>query len=625
MRRRANFVGQVTRRHLLGRGRYVACWIVIGACATCTRSALAQAPAPPADSAQPMTARTTNLPVPPPPATQLTDPSSAFCPPNQGTYQAALTAPADSYPYPCIDFFGVGTVGPFPWSSSAQTDLIMRPGEAAAYGVNPPSNFNLLSAGPNRNTRVVASSSPAETHAPGHATKPEQTGYALNGSYAAFNTNISFDVNPTARAAVIEDTTRLGPASAGGFVPSSIPVEGQPFFGTPAHTSVQGSGSTLNVSATATPAPSPTYDGANDSFLRTLGIHSISAYGVIEAQTYDSQNAPAATASVQQAFIQIDGMAFGIMETAFADNDALPPTLDLAGPNARVTVFATGNTVMGAARLSYWLHQMPTNQASFGYAINASVEQPSPEIAANASPAKGPGMATFARFPDFIGTFKIGQMLEAPDDVAAGTDPAKAQYYEAWHLQAGGLARSLGLESSNDSIDEAAFGWGVSLSGHYSWHVPCTILPDAVYGSVTYGVGIAHYISDLHTLATSAATAGNDAVLDGTYLRPLAELGYYAGYLHNWSDHWRSVVAYSHVTLDSQGQANKQLYRFGDYVSASLEWHRILQVVDPTKQTTGPSQYGFNLGLEYLYGRFEELSGAAGQDQRIGLVATIYK
>lgn len=374
--------------------------------------------------------------------------------------------------------------------------------------------------------------------------------------------------------------------------------------------------------------------------LSNLGLHKLSAYAAVESSTYDAENSASATAGIQQAFIQIDNLVFGTMETAFADNDALPPTLDLAGPNSRVTVLQQGGTVMGQGRLSYFLHQMPQKTAGFGYAINASVEQPIPEIAANPSPPKPIPPAppqqpatTFARFPDLIGTFKIGEMLESPDDLNAGTDPTKAQYYEAWHIQAGGLVRSLGLEWGNDAIDESAFGWGVSLSGHFTFFQPFSTLPDAFYGSATYGVGIAHYINDLHTLTANAATMGNDAVLDGTYLKALPDLGYYAGYLHNWADHWRSVVSYGHATLYSEGQSLSKmgtLYRFGDYVSANIEWHRTVQAPDPTKppQQNGQpadTDYAFNIGIEYLYGRFEELSGAAGQDQRISLVASIYK
>lgn len=307
------------------------------------------------------------------------------------------------------------------------------------------------------------------------------------------------------------------------------------------------------------------------------------------------------------------------METAFADNDAIPPSLDLFGPNARVTVMQVGQSLQGQGRLSYWMHQLPTQQAGVDYAINASVEQPIPEIITPTTPKP---FATFARFPDFIGTVKIAEFKEAPTD-PPGTAAKDGQFYEAWHIQAGALVRSLGLEEANNSIDESAFGWGVSLSGHYRFSLnPCTVLPDGIFGSVTYGVGIAHYIGDLHS---QVGTAGNDAVLDGTYLRPLADLAYYAGYEHNWSDHWRSVVCYSHVTLESQGQGLKTfgtLYRFGDYASADIEWHRLVNGVNASGS---PAMYDFHLGLEYIYGRFEELSGADGHDQRISLVAAFNK
>ena len=387
---------------------------------------------------------------------------------------------------------------------------------------------------------------------------------------------------------------------SGGFLPSAIPVENQPFFGGPARTNVSGSSSSIGLQLNDTPAPD----------------FNITAYTNLVVTNADSSTTGSPGVSIQQAFIQMANLDVGIGETSFADNDALPPTLDTFGPNARVTIMDEMATAQGQGRLGYFLHQLPQNQAGYGYSIHASVEQPIPEIITPTTPKP---FTTFARFPDLIGTVKIGEILEAPTD-QPGDSPKV--YYEAWHIQAGGVVRSLGLEESNNSIDESAFGWGLSLSGHYTFNFPdsCTRLPDAIYGSVTYGVGIAHYIGDLHS--PSSSTVGNDAVLEGTYLHSLPDLAYYAGYLHNWADHWRSLVCYSHVTLDSQGLPLKTLgttYRFGDYASANIEWHRLVNGMVPV------TTYDFNLGLEYIYGRFEELSGASGQDQRISLVAVVNK
>jgi hypothetical protein len=360
--------------------------------------------------------------------------------------------------------------------------------------------------------------------------------------------------------------------------------------------------------------PSPAYGGGE--YFRNIEV-----FTQFQTQA-DSAAAGGAGVSIPQTFVQVNSLVLGMMETAFADNDALPPTLDLAGPNARVTTTQIGPMAGGQGRISYWLHNMPnpTSGTQDGYAINVSMEQPMPEIAANPNPAKPAQPATtFARFPDLIATFKVGEMQ-------AGSSKTQPQpEYQLWHVQFGSIVRSLGLERGDNSIDESAFGWGLSLSGNYSffWD-PNLKVRDSVYGSVTYGVGIAHYISDLRTPSTSAATSGNDAILDGTYLRPLPDLGYYVGYLHNWTDSWRSTVSYSHVTLESQGQSIKTLYRFGDYVSANIEWHRLVPGL-PLDKANNPTQYSFDMGLEYLYGRFEELSGFAGQDQRLSLVTSISK
>jgi hypothetical protein len=470
-------------------------------------------------------------------------------------------------------------------------------------------NSNLLNSGMNHQLRITPTSSPTETHS-----------YLYTATTVAGQT--AFDLSPTARAAIIEDSTRLGPtATTAGFLPSAIPVEGQPFFGGPARAFVQGEGSNINL--TLTQLPSADFGG---NF-----IHSVSIFTSIEfGSVFDGSGNTAPGASVNQAYIVVDRLVLGLAETAFADNDALPPTLDLAGPNARISVLTPGAPAGGQGRLSYFISQLPT--MGTGYALNVSVEQPTPEIANNANPPKATPpvqpTTTFARFPDLIATLKWADMI------SQSYNGSSTQPYEVWHVQFGALIRSLGLESGNNAIDESAVGWGVSLSGHYAFNwSPDLKVRDALYGSITYGDGIAHYITDLHTPSMSLTASGNDAVLVGNDLEALHDLAYYVGYTHNWSDHWRSTASYSHVTLDSAGLPTKTLYRFGDYASVNIEFHRLFNGPaapgsgGSTLYAAGPGQlpYTFNIGLEYLYGRLEEASGAAGDDQRISLVAAIYK
>jgi hypothetical protein len=420
------------------------------------------------------------------------------------------------------------------------------------------------------------------------------------------------------RAAVIEDSTRLNATANPGFLPSAIPVSPtfptptpvQQFYGAPPRTNVAGSGSSANLFASQ--------EFTDNSVVKTLTANT----------TFVANDLSLAGTqlSIQQAYLQLDQLVVGLTETAFADNDALPLTYDIAGPNARVTVYEAGATG-GQGRIGFWLHPLPTDNG--GYGINFSVEQPQPEIA---SPA---GFSTFARFPDFIGTVKLAGGEIFTDPKSGGTHASSAQpgghYEQLWHIQFGSIIRSLGLESSNNSIDESALGWGFSLSGNYAFYWDNGVsIADSFYGSITYGDGIAHYISDLHTLPANQTTSGNDAVLRGTDLEALHELGWYAGYSHSWIDWLMSNVSYSHVTLDSVNVAKQAQspYRYGDYVAVNLIYHVVktysVQVLPPDKGgQPAMGSYKFSTGLEYLFGRHETLDGHSGEDQRIMWVTEI--
>ena len=82
------------------------------------------------------------------------------------------------------------------------------------------------------------------------------------------------------------------------------------------------------------------------------------------------------TASVQQATLQLSNFVVGLGETALADPDAVPLTLDLAGPNLRVTVYTYGIT-KGQGRLSYYFVRAPTDG---GLDANFSVESRIPRL-----------------------------------------------------------------------------------------------------------------------------------------------------------------------------------------------------------------------------------------------------
>src|ERR1700733_6489423 len=219
------------------------------------------------------------------PSPMLTDPSHVFSQPMQVSYQAAVsgqTQPGGDSSAPIV-FLGMGAQAVLPWSAN-------QPAE--------PQDFVRSRAGANYKTRVQVSSSIAETHAPGHHRQKEQAtrraqaeelmksfsttssvppapAAALAGaSQASLQTQdgsgaktppknfpfdlfsgLTFETSYGARAAVYEDTTRMASTPSGGFLPSAIPVENQPFFGGPARTNVSGSSSSIGLQLNDTPAP----------------------------------------------------------------------------------------------------------------------------------------------------------------------------------------------------------------------------------------------------------------------------------------------------------------------------------------------------------------------------------
>jgi hypothetical protein len=461
----------------------------------------------------------------------------------------------------------------------------------------------------------------------------------------------SIDATVAARADVIENSTRMGPTSAVGFLPSAIPVSGQPFFGAPERSTVFGSGSSLNLGGQQTVA--------DDSSIAC--VKTITAFASIQVSELTDSGF---SASIQQAWLQLQNLVFGLSETAFADADAIPWTLDPAGPNARVSIYQLGasTAVTGQGRISYWFFTDETKAP--GFTLNLSCEQPTPEIESNLSPPKTTPATqpsgTFSRFPDLIATLRYGNgeyQPTPPQPQQQGTGGAgdpKSQYLETWHIQAGSVLRSLGLEYGNESVDQSVLGWGFSLSGSCAfWPDWRVTQADMIWVSATYGDGIAHYISDLHTPSTSLSSGGNDAVLvDGKTLTSLPALGCYIGYCHNWTDCLRSTATGSHVTLESISPAltsttsltPAQLladspYHFGEYASINLEYHTGF-TMKPPSNSPSPSPSGaagapnsangaatstlyFSTGIEYLYGRRENLDGAAGHDQQIAWITTI--
>jgi hypothetical protein len=430
------------------------------------------------------------------------------------------------------------------------------------------------------------------TEPEGEILQPNKWG-GINPSSLAPGVGFKF----TARGTATFDTTRLADFAKGQFLPSAIPVRGAPFFGAGSQANVIGSGSTAQVFA------------AGDT-----GVGPASAYTSFAIQNGGTEGGFSGV--IQQAGVQLNAFTVGLLETALADPTSEPSTLDIAGPNARVTV-QQPSSMTGQGRLSSFLYfSGDTNEGLIG---DISVEQPTPEVLSittkSPNPANGAltGMnfSPFARLPDLIATFKYSE-----------GERVNSRYDEYWHVQFGSVFRSIGDENDTNTIKDVVFGWGLQLSGVYTMPLnPNSELRDAFGFSVTGGEGIGHYINDLHVASMDLKNGGNDAVFSNNDLVPLPAIAFYVGFTHNWTNYWQSSATYSGVQLESVVPQTGGLfpaslpspYRRGEYVAVNLLYHDRPSISIGTKS----AQVLVATGVEYLWGEHQTLAGDKGNDQRL--------
>jgi hypothetical protein len=368
----------------------------------------------------------------------------------------------------------------------------------------------------------------------------------------------------TGRADTIVDRTRLTTPLNTKFLPSQIPVRGQPFFGNTEESTVTGSLTQFSVNTTT-----DTVLGA----VRTYYQNSL-------LNTEDGRNG----FNIQHVYAQWENAVVGKTFSLFTDPDIYPDSLNQTGPNAYMDLqdSATAPTLSGKAQVRYF---MPLVNKSEDYVLAAAIEQPTVD-------ATIANLTTVARTPDFVGSFRW-------------------QYDPQTHVQLAALYRELGAESSTtNEFHQSVASWGTQLSlaagpfGGLRW-----LENDVIRGAVTYGEGIAAYNVDLTGL-------GYDLALDAQgNLRAVPLFTYFIGYTHYWSRYLRSNAVFSQVNLDSLPSQGLSTYRRGRYAEANLIYEHTIEAAGKPAAV--------KLGFGVLYGDRENLSGARGDDYRILFVVQV--
>jgi DcaP outer membrane protein len=330
----------------------------------------------------------------------------------------------------------------------------------------------------------------------------------LKGFIAIPGTDTMFKIGGSVRLDAIADFQNSGNPNQ--FVPSTIPVPGEPGWDGGERSTIHAKGTRLSLEVRR-PVP---WNG-------TLRI--FTEYDFFEDSTSNSMKFRA-----RHFYGQAWNFLIGQTFSAFMDVDAFPDVVDYQAPNGLV------NKRQPQIRYTLPIY----DHESTKFQLFASVEQPDAKLATDQSDFTG-DLSTVNHVPDGV----LGLRWEG----------------KPGHLQVGGIARELSYESDNGPTDDV-FGWGATLAGALN------IGKDKFSGQVTYGEGIARYINDL-------SGENLDAAIHNGRLEAIPVFAAAAGYTHQWTDTWRSTVSGGYVKVDAPGTATRFTIDNTIYGSANLMWH----------------------------------------------------
>lgn len=331
---------------------------------------------------------------------------------------------------------------------------------------------------------------------------------ALKGFIPIPGTDTMFKIGGSARVDTILDLSNNGNPNQ--FVPSTIPVPGQPGWDGGERSTIHAKGTRLSLELRR-PVK---WDG-------TLRIYT-------EYDFFDDSTSSSMKFRVRHFYGQAWNFLIGQTYSAFMDIDVFPDVVDYQGPNGIVN-----------RRQPQIRYTLPIHEGDTKFQLFASIEQPESKIDTDTDEFPA-GATTLTHTPDGIAGFRWEGSLG--------------------HLQGSALFREISFESDNGPSEDT-FGWGLSLSAALN-----VGKKDKLSGQATYGEGVARYINDL-----SGETL--DAALDDRRLEAIPVLAVMGGYTHHWNDEWRSTVSGGYVHVDAPVSLGRFAIDNTLYGSVNLMWH----------------------------------------------------
>lgn len=247
----------------------------------------------------------------------------------------------------------------------------------------------------------------------------------------------------------------------------------------------------------------------------------------------------------------------GYYLSAFTDIDVFPNTLDYEGPNSFTFKYSP------QIRYTPVLYRSGESKLT----LPMSLEEPNADIAVLGD------YAPYSHWPDFT----IGLRWETPD----------------WHIQWVNLIRDLSVQSALDDQTRSTTAYSTQLTAAFG-----VFGDDSVQFWANFGQGYANFLQDISGLGLDAAF---DPALN---LEPIDAEGYGAGYTHSWSDKLSTSASYGYLKVDPDDDLiiDPALPMKTQFASINLAW----QYNERTM-----------VGVEYLWGKNTDLTGASGDAQRI--------
>lgn len=261
------------------------------------------------------------------------------------------------------------------------------------------------------------------------------------------------------------------------------------------------------------------------------------------------------TPRLRHLYGQFRNILVGLTYSNFTDPDALPDTLDFAGPNGGVK---TRNVQL---RYSAVLTKRST--------IRVSVEKPVSDV--------------LSRRVDI-----------AIDPSSPAPDLSASWRYEVdrGHLQVSSIYRWIAA-TANESRTASVFGWGVGATSGFR-----TFDRDNVVLEFTFGRGIGRYIDDTSGQGVDAALES----IQNPVPKALPAIGISAAYQHYWARQLRSTATFGYASVENTSFQADNFFHRSQYFAGNVIWA-------PMRQ--------FQLGAEALYGWQELKGGARGNATRI--------